>query len=57
MLATFRPTEYTELFRAMAATASSNLSCATPSLLDPQTVLLKACKEADQSMNQRTLLS
>jgi hypothetical protein len=44
VLAMFCPLKDCSFLRAMAATASSSLSCTTSSLLKPHTVLLRACE-------------
>ena len=44
VLAMFCPLNDCSFLRAVAATASSSLSCTTSSLLKPHTVLLRACE-------------
>lgn len=48
VLAMFWPLKACSFLRAMAATASSSLSCTTSSLLKPHTVLLRACGHAQR---------
>jgi len=48
VLAMFCPLKDCSFLRAMAATASSSLSCTTSSLLKPHTVLLRACGHTQQ---------